>query len=141
MNFKNLIDKNWKNIFKGLIISLFISFLYIYGAINSEKIDDAIITVAMVQLGIATLWLVIRMGLFSTASYGSRNFAKSSVQNKNKKIGIYDSKDVKNHIRFKKNESPMELEEKARRKSKVPIYTMFVIGVIELIAALIKIYS
>ncbi|NQZ66340.1 MAG: DUF3899 domain-containing protein [Mycoplasmatales bacterium] len=129
-----------RSIIYSLIISLLLFIIPIISSILGYRIIDAFIALSISELGIAAIWLFIRMGLFSTSSYGSRKALKMSFEKKNKKFGTFDDQ-KKSKFNIAEYNSPMDLEENSSAKSKAGIYTMFILGSIELLISIIIVYS
>ncbi len=124
-------EKNRKQIIMGLIISLMISSIIIVGYAIHSRPSSIWAALCAVQIGIALLWLVGRLGAFSTSRYASRNTTRQALNRKAIK------QKTKDKYLLKRLESPFELEKNEVKKSKAGIWTMLIIGLIYLIITLI----
>ncbi|CAM9107236.1 DUF3899 domain-containing protein [Mycoplasma todarodis] len=120
-----------KQITIGLILSLLISSIIIIGYAIHSKPESIWAALCAVQIGVALLWLVGRLGGFSTSRYASRNTARQSLNRKAIK------QETKDKYLLKRVDSPLALEEEETKKSKAGIWLMLIIGAIYLIVALI----
>ena len=120
-----------KQITIGLILSLLISSIIIIGYAIHSKPESIWAALCAVQIGVALLWLVGRLGGFSTSRYASRNTTRQSLNRKAIK------QKTKDKYLLKRVESPLALEEKEAKKSKAGIWLMLIIGVVYLIIVLI----
>lgn len=128
-----------RSIVYGLIVTLLLLLIPVISFFKNFDVNNALVTLSITQLGIASIWLIVRFGLFSTSSYGTRKYAKTKLHKKNNKIGVYE-KQNQSKITISEYNSPKDIEEKSNYKSKYGIYSMFAFGVLELLITLSVIF-
>ncbi|CAM9140089.1 DUF3899 domain-containing protein [Mycoplasma marinum] len=135
-----LTQKN-KQFIIGLSLSLILLLSFITAMIVGKyKYTDTLVALSVGQLCIAIMWMIIRVGLFSTSSLGMRRYTKSHLHKKHEKIGVYNET-KKSQIKVNEYNSTNDIEENSSYKSKIGIYTMFIIGFIELLISIIVIFA
>ncbi len=111
-----------KEICIGLINTLLISSIIIIGYSLGSKHQAIWLSLCVTQLGSAIIWLIIRLGAFTTTGYSTRNISRNRMNK------VFNKK--KTDKKLKRVESPIALEKKLAKKSKAGVYLMFFVGVI-----------
>ncbi|MCK5807128.1 MAG: hypothetical protein KAG91_01895 [Mycoplasmataceae bacterium] len=108
-----------------IILIIIVSIGYAVGSANTVIWPAIIVT----QMAAALLWLIARIGGFSTFSHGMRGMGNSAL-NRKSKLGEFTDKERK------ETKKPFELEKEAKSKNKQGIIMMVILTVIETIIIL-----
>lgn len=130
---------NLKEIIKGCVLSALPLIILIVGySIGSDE-DSIWIALAVTQLGLAILWVVIRLGAFSTMGFGARKYSRSFATMREKK---YEHEPTYKKVNRKDlPKSANEIVDENINKSWQGIILSLSVGIIELIASLILAFA
>lgn len=126
---------NLKELIKGGILSVFPLIILIVGYSIGSREDAIWIALAITQLGLSILWVITRLGAFSTTGYGMRKYARSHANYRERK---YENEPTYKKINRKDlPSSAAGIVEESLKKSWQGIFLAFGIGLVELAISLI----
>lgn len=130
---------NFKELIKGGILSVFPLVILIVGYCIGSREDTIWVALAITQLGFVVMWVIVRLGAFSTMGYGMRKYARSN--------SAYRERKFENEPTYKKvNRKALpstanDIVDESLKKSWQGILLAMFIGVVELSIALIVTFT